>query len=147
MFVLPKMRPGQCPRFAGGQEGGLRPGWIDPMASRPTQPRPALAALPCAVPTRPARSVPGSWIRQVFSIADNRIQCFKPAQFVPAPFFKCTASANGAKEGHKCNQLLEFSCFPGHALHENSLQRQIGDGTLVSSQEEKALLVPLIIPG
>ena len=35
---------------------------------------------------------------------------------------------------------------PGHALHEKGLQRQTkkNDGPLVSSQEEKALLVPLI---
>ena len=33
--------------------------------------------------------------------------------------------------------------IPGHALHEKGLQRQ-GDGPLVSSQEERALLVPLI---
>ena len=34
--------------------------------------------------------------------------------------------------------------IPGHALHEKSLQRQEGDGTLVSSREQKALLVPVI---
>ena len=33
---------------------------------------------------------------------------------------------------------------PGHALHEEGLQRQIGVGTLVSSQERRALFVPLI---
>ena len=32
--------------------------------------------------------------------------------------------------------------FPGHALHEKSLQRQIGVGTLVSSPEHRVLLVP-----
>ena len=33
----------------------------------------------------------------------------------------------------------------GHALHEKGLQRQIGFGTLVvSSQEKRALLAPLI---
>ena len=37
--------------------------------------------------------------------------------------------------------------FPGHALHEEGLQRQIGVGTLVSSQERRALLVPLINRG
>ena len=31
---------------------------------------------------------------------------------------------------------------PGHALHEKGLQRQIGVGTVVSSQERRALLVP-----
>ena len=39
------------------------------------------------------------------------------------------------------------SVFPGHALHEMSLQRQIGVGTLVSSQEQIALLVALINRG
>ena len=33
---------------------------------------------------------------------------------------------------------------PGHALHEKGLQRQKGVGPLVSSQEERALLVPVI---
>ena len=32
----------------------------------------------------------------------------------------------------------------GHDLHEMGLQRQIGVGTLVSSQERRALAVPLI---
>ena len=36
---------------------------------------------------------------------------------------------------------------PGHALHEKSLQRQIGVGTQVSSQEQIALLVALINRG
>ena len=34
--------------------------------------------------------------------------------------------------------------IPGHALHEKGLQRQIGIGTLVSSQERRALAVLLI---
>ena len=33
---------------------------------------------------------------------------------------------------------------PGHALHEKGLQRQKGVGPLVGSQEERALLVPVI---
>ena len=37
--------------------------------------------------------------------------------------------------------------IPRHALHEKSLQRQLADRTLVSSQEEKAFLVPLINRG
>ena len=56
--MLSKRRPGQCLRFAGGQEGGSSP-------CRPTQPRSPLAAPPCAAPTRLARSVSGFWIRQV----------------------------------------------------------------------------------
>ena len=37
------------------------------------------------------------------------------------------------------------SIIPGHALHEESLQRQIGVGTLISSQQQSELPVPLII--
>ena len=39
LFVLPKKRPGQCLRYAVGQERGLFLCWIDPTASRSTQPR------------------------------------------------------------------------------------------------------------
>ena len=55
LFLLPKRRPGQCLRFAGGQEGGLSPGRIDPTASRPTQPR--LPSPPRRAPLRPDRHV------------------------------------------------------------------------------------------
>ena len=34
--------------------------------------------------------------------------------------------------------------IPGHALHEKGLQRQKVDGTLVSSQERRALFVTVI---
>ena len=33
---------------------------------------------------------------------------------------------------------------PGHALHEKRLQRQIGVGTLVNSQQRRALAIPVI---
>ena len=39
------------------------------------------------------------------------------------------------------------SKIPEHALHEKGLQRQIGVGTLVSSQERRALFVPRIYRG
>ena len=39
---------------------------------------------------------------------------------------------------------LSDPVFPGYALHEKGLQRQIGVGTLVSSQEQRALLVLVI---
>ena len=54
-FVIPKRRPGQCLRFAGGQEGGLSPGRIDSTAFRPTQPRPS--SPPRRAPPRPDRPV------------------------------------------------------------------------------------------
>ena len=44
-------------------------------------------------------------------------------------------------------RFKHFLHIPGHALHEKGLQRQIGDGTLVSSQERRALAVPLINRG
>ena len=36
------------------------------------------------------------------------------------------------------------SVLPGHALHENGLQGQIGVGTLVNSQQLRALAVPVM---
>ena len=81
LFVLPKRRPGQCLRFARGQEGGLSPGRIDPTASRRTQPRtpspprrapprpdrpivcPGFAYDKCVL-SRPVRGMFGFWIRQ-----------------------------------------------------------------------------------
>ena len=43
--------------------------------------------------------------------------------------------------------FVSLSVFPGHALHEKSLQRQIGVGTLVNSQQRRALAVPVINRG
>ena len=40
--------------------------------------------------------------------------------------------------------FCSFVDFPGHALHKKGLQRQIGVGTLVNSQQRRALAVPLI---
>ena len=40
--------------------------------------------------------------------------------------------------------LSPFSRIPGHALHEKSLQRQKSVGPLVGSQEQRALLLPVI---
>ena len=59
---------------------------------------------------------------------------------------------SGLSADETCSSFLAadqcaVALFPGHALHENGLQRQIGDGTLVSSQEERALFVPLINRG
>ena len=41
-------------------------------------------------------------------------------------------------------QFICFSLFPGHALHEKGLERQMGDGKPVNSQEQRALLILLI---
>ena len=40
-----------------------------------------------------------------------------------------------------------MSVIPGHALHEKGLQRQIDVGTMVSSQQRRALLVPRLNRG
>ena len=41
-------------------------------------------------------------------------------------------------------RVMSVFLIPGHALHEEGLHRQIGVGTLVSSQEQRALIVLLI---
>ena len=43
--------------------------------------------------------------------------------------------------------LNYLNSFPGHALHEKGLQRQTSVGTLVSSQERRAAVVPRINRG
>ena len=72
LFVLPGRRPGQCLRFAGGQEGGLSPGRIDPTASRATQPR--SPSPPRRAPPRPDRPVvcPGFGFDKFLIIVPNK---------------------------------------------------------------------------
>ena len=72
--MLPRIRPGQCLRFTGGQEGGLSPGQIVRTASCASQP--SLAALPFAAPTRTASSVSGFWIRQIGAFGNVFRRCF-----------------------------------------------------------------------
>ena len=88
-FVLPKRRSGECLRFAGEQERGFSPGWIDQATSRPTQPRPT--SPPRRAPPRPERPVvcPG------FGFERYCLNC---------SFSKWCFSTNNN--------------FPGHALHE-----------------------------
>ena len=52
------------------------------------------------------------------------------------------ANAKHQSSNNMAKQL--FSRIPANVLHEKGLQRQIGVGTLVSSQERRALAVPLI---
>ena len=62
----------------------------------------------------------------------------------PCSFQECPNCRSLNPEGFTCC----LQCYvPGHALHEKGLQRQIGAGTLVSSQERRALFVPLINRG
>ena len=44
-------------------------------------------------------------------------------------------------------QRALFIPIPGHALHEKGFQRQIGVGTLINSQQRRALAVPVINRG
>ena len=43
-----------------------------------------------------------------------------------------------------CPGFLIRQVIPGHALHEKGVQRQIGVGTLVNSQQRRALAVTVI---
>ena len=106
---------------------------------------PSLAAPPCAAPTRPTRSVSGFLIRKFPGHALHE-KCFTETN-------RCrytdqqpgTKSDRGPDDQPVVNRGLRSSiCFLGHALHEKGLQIQIGVGTLVSSQEQRALLVLLI---
>ena len=47
----------------------------------------------------------------------------------------------------KISKRIQYVQIPGHALHEKGVQRQQSVGPLVSSQEQRALLVPLINRG
>jgi len=44
--------------------------------------------------------------------------------------------------GVVAEEIVLESMIPGHALHEKGLQRQIAVGTLVNSQQRRALAVP-----
>ena len=48
-----------------------------------------------------------------------------------------------AAEIGMCSTLFDLQ-IPGNALHENGLQRRKSAGTLVSSQERRAAVVPVI---
>ena len=79
---------------------------------------------------------------------------------VPSPFFifvnpsharhfrefRAWAST-GRSDSSRPIGSAQRSPFFGHALHERGLQRQKGDGPLVSSQELRVLLVPMINRG
>ena len=46
--------------------------------------------------------------------------------------------------GVVAEEIVRESMIPGHALHEKGLQRQIGVGTMVNSQQRRALAVPVM---
>ena len=49
------------------------------------------------------------------------------------------------RDGDSCDcSRLPEGCVPGHALHEKGLQRQKSVVPLVGSQEQRALLVPVL---
>ena len=64
---------------------------------------------------------------------------------------RCSAAQNEVKVQRMSSfstgletPVVFFDPVPGHALHEKGLQRQIGVGTQVSSQERRAAVVPQI---
>ena len=148
--------------------GRLPPGPDRPngVPSFPAPPRPA--APPCAAPTRPARGVSGFWLRQVsfvrssektfktmFSIpwkASGKV-VFKPGRpdeipFYPAlPSFATPPCAASTRPAHSVSEFWIRQTLPGYALYEKGLLRQKGVHPLVSSKEQRALLVPRLNRG
>ena len=61
---------------------------------------------------------------------------------LPRPLFPCAVGPNLPVE---CPGFGPY--IPGHGLHEKGLQRQIAVGTLVNSQQRRALAVPLLNRG
>ena len=59
-----------------------------------------------------------------------------------SPLLRCENQKR--QESKNVLGCLEQFNIPGNALHEKGLQRQISVGTLLSSQERRALFVPLI---
>ena len=80
----------------------------------------------------------------------NKNSVFKKATTWDEWYTECDAVAHltfvTIRKHTEKEQELELSVkrIPGHALHGKGLQRQKGVGPLVSSQEKRALLVPLI---
>ena len=71
----------------------------------------------------------------------------KPFSCKACPGKMTTPAQRQAAEGldmsqSKKSRFPSRSLIPGHALHEKGLQRQIGVGTLLSSQKRRALFVP-----
>ena len=138
-----------------GQERGLFSCRIDPTASRPIQPR--AAPLPRRAPPRPDPPVvcPAFGLGRFRMIAFSNLVGTQEICFLAEP--NCEGTIRPSLAALLCAFLprlgggmsglwsgLVNSFFPGHALHEKGLRRQIGVGTLVSSQERRTFLVLLI---
>ena len=126
--MLPKRRSGQCSRVAGGQEGGLSSGRIDPTASRPTPFHPA--PPPRRAPPTGPMVCPGFGFER-FAVNPRFISGTRSALSSlmltsgPTPFCPC--------------KPFSYKACPG-----KSLQKQARVGPLVGSQKRRALAVPLI---
>ena len=92
------------------------------------------ATPPCAAPTRPARGMSRFWIRHI-NIFEKYIVISK---------YRLTRRAHNWIHCRIKPFFLVPKLIPGQALHEKGLQRQISVSTLVSSQGQRALLVPVI---
>ena len=111
--------------------------------ARPAPPAPPRRALPCCV----LPLVSGFWNRQIKfqpwdrgSLCDNVIS-LHTSTLKKITLLNISVGAN-ALNHRKPDHGIMVHGVPGHALHEKGLQRQKGDGPLVSSQEHRALLVP-----
>ena len=105
-------------RWLGGNVG-LFVSWAKSFVGPQICPTPP--GHPPGAPTWPPRAMSGFWIRQVKVMLEVH---------------------DGQDEKHPDlvdDLLLLCRNFPEHALHEKSLQGQISVGTLVSSDERRAL--------
>ena len=161
LLVLPKRRSGQVSSMLW-TAGWLFVSWANqsvgvPKCLAPLRP----ATPPCAAPPRPARGMSGFRIRQVglhrilFVCAcygTFRTLVFRGPAGPSHPWRTEPSASRPAPPALLCRpsvRRLASTCpqyvrVPGHALHKKGLQRQISDGTLVSSQERRAAVVPLI---
>ena len=94
-----------------------------PVLPRPAPPRPA--APPCAAPPRPPVVCLRFELDKSTTLRTQmRIQQSLQPKRIEVLGLDIIAAA-------------KTYCIPGHALHEKDLQRRIGTGTLVSSQERR----------
>ena len=115
---------------------------LDRRNSFPSSPAPPSHTAPlCAPPTRPDWPVvcPGLNSTNLPHILVFRTCRIKGPDIPRAGRFGAPVEA--ARQGWAKSSANKI---PSHALHDKDLQRQTGVGTLLSSHEQRALLVPVI---